>query len=434
MANQQHVERLADVAGWNAWRVECPEVRPDLSGADLNNAELVGIDFRNAALSDVKLWRARLTFANVSGADLTNAMLSQAELGNCNLAGSKLNCAKLVSARLFSSKIIGASLHRTCLYEADLRNADFTGADLTNANLRGSNLSEANLTTANLTGADLVQANLKDARLSYADLRDSNLTNANLSNAVLGRAEMSGATIGFGVIAGLWKAVRSLSEINHVGPSIGSFDAATRADGGLPETFLRGCGLRDWEIWATRLHAKDLTSHDIGVILEHISHHKLSSPIQPRAVFISYSSRDHKFVDRLASSLRSKGVRYWRDTDHMVAGPMSPQIDRAITLHRTILLVLSKDALASDWVSVEVNKARKLEKEGAVDYALCPITIDRAWENPSETNSLPERLRFWMKEKYNILSFTEDDDFDNRFEQLLEGLGIYYADSKQADS
>ena len=36
MANDEHVALLKQgVAAWNAWRDENPDIRPDLSGADL---------------------------------------------------------------------------------------------------------------------------------------------------------------------------------------------------------------------------------------------------------------------------------------------------------------------------------------------------------------------------------------------------------------
>jgi len=40
MANDEHVSLLKQgVDAWNAWRDENPDIRPDLSGADLSGAE-----------------------------------------------------------------------------------------------------------------------------------------------------------------------------------------------------------------------------------------------------------------------------------------------------------------------------------------------------------------------------------------------------------
>src|SRR6266487_774762 len=49
MANQQHLDILKqDVYGWNKWRREYPDIRPDLSGANLALADLSGTDLRKA--------------------------------------------------------------------------------------------------------------------------------------------------------------------------------------------------------------------------------------------------------------------------------------------------------------------------------------------------------------------------------------------------
>ena len=43
MANDEHVALLKKgVAAWNAWRKENPDIRPDLSQANLSGANLMG--------------------------------------------------------------------------------------------------------------------------------------------------------------------------------------------------------------------------------------------------------------------------------------------------------------------------------------------------------------------------------------------------------
>jgi uncharacterized protein YjbI with pentapeptide repeats len=87
MANDEHVALLKQgVDAWNAWRRENPDMRPDLSdadleGADLSKANLEGANLRKANLSGVKLIAARL-----SEADLEGANLLEAKIGVVNLA------------------------------------------------------------------------------------------------------------------------------------------------------------------------------------------------------------------------------------------------------------------------------------------------------------------------------------------------------------
>ena len=64
MANPEHLKILKPgVKVWDAWRQDHPEEQPDLSGADLRNANFLGADFQLADLSGGKLspthlWKA----------------------------------------------------------------------------------------------------------------------------------------------------------------------------------------------------------------------------------------------------------------------------------------------------------------------------------------------------------------------------------------
>jgi uncharacterized protein YjbI with pentapeptide repeats len=140
MANDEHVALLSKgVEAWNAWRVENPDIRPDLSGADLSKANIAparyffdaGADLHEANLSGANLRGANLFIANLDGTDLRGANLIEADLrgtrGKANLSGADLSLANLTGA-------------------------DLTGADLHEANLLGATLLSTNLTDADLTG------------------------------------------------------------------------------------------------------------------------------------------------------------------------------------------------------------------------------------------------------------------------------------------
>ena len=58
------------------------------------------------------------------------------------------------------------------------------------------------------------------------------------------------------------------------------------------------------------------------------------------------------------------------------------------TLNPTVLLILSKNSVQSDWVEHEARTARELEKELKRDV-LCPVARDAAW--------LLSRNRPWSK-------------------------------------
>jgi uncharacterized protein YjbI with pentapeptide repeats len=178
MANQEHLEILEKgVEDWNSWRNEHPDVRPELSNADLSNANL-----SHANLSDATLANADLYCANLSHADLSRANLFYANLRH---------------ADLLSTNFINANLLR-----ADLSNANLSQAGLSNANLSQACLSGAHLSYAYLSGAHLSYSNLRHADLRHADLSNADLTGANLQDADLTRASFVETTINYAIFTG----------------------------------------------------------------------------------------------------------------------------------------------------------------------------------------------------------------------------------------
>ena len=142
MANDEHVAILKQgVAAWNAWRVQNLNIRPDLMGAALTEANLAGADLHRADLSE----------ANLCGANL-----HKTDLGEADLVDAYLNEANLNGADLFGANLVGS----------DLVGADLVGGNLSGANLTGANLGEANLRGADLRLTHLVQTDLTDADLT----------------------------------------------------------------------------------------------------------------------------------------------------------------------------------------------------------------------------------------------------------------------------
>jgi hypothetical protein len=85
--------------------------------------------------------------------------------------------------------------------------------------------------------------------------------------------------------------VRGLDTVQHSRPSTIGIDTLYRSGGKIPEVFLRGCGVPENFI----TFAKSL----------------VNNPIEFYSCFISYSSRNQDFAERLYADLQSKGVRCW---------------------------------------------------------------------------------------------------------------------------
>lgn len=206
MADAKHLKILAKgVAVWNKWRNKNPDVRPDLIGANLREADLYLADLSKADLSEADLSGTNLSGAKLIGANLIGANLSEADLDLADLSKADLSGAKLSKGHLSGADLGGANLRQAKLREANLNWADLTQADLRAADLRGANLSRAKLIEAYMFWADLAQAKLREADLRRANLsraklievtlEKTDLINCHLVRANLTRAELTGAKL-----------------------------------------------------------------------------------------------------------------------------------------------------------------------------------------------------------------------------------------------
>jgi TIR domain/Pentapeptide repeats (8 copies) len=339
MADPEHVERLKQgVEVWNAWREAYPEIRhPDLSGANLSGG-------------------ASLRYANLKGANLEGANLSGAGLANTNLIGANLSRANLA---------------RSHLGDAYLEGANFSAANLFSANLWG--VASAYLSGADLSGAGLIGADLTGVSLSYADLRNANLSHAKLSGTFLRGANLTNASLGFTVFANATlTSVVGLETCRHDGPSFIDYETLKRSYP-LPLAFLRGVGLPD-------------------IFIEYLPS-LTNQAIQLYSCFISYSTKDQDFAERLHADLQNKGVRCWFSPHDMpIGGKLLDEIDAAIRLRDKVLLILSDHSINSDWVEDEVTKGFEEERKRG-QIVLFPIRLDDAVMETNEAWAAKLRAR-----------------------------------------
>jgi hypothetical protein len=181
--------------------------------------------------------------------------------------------------------------------------------------------------------------------------------------------------------------------------------------------------LSEWEIEAAKLYNPHLRNEEISDIQYKIYEWRATQSIQISPLFISYSHANGQFVDKIGHRLAEKGIRYWRDVHEVKAGRIEKQIGGVIRQHPTVLLVLSKDLLSSDWVEHEVRLARELEKETARDV-LCPVSLDDSWKDGRWPKRVMEQIV-----QYNILDFSAWKDgskFEDMFRKLIEALKLFY--------
>jgi len=120
MANEEHVAILKKgVAAWNEWRRENPDIRPNLSGANLRRAHLYGADLSGADLSRADLSEADLSGADLSGANLSRADLSEAPLVSADLTGANLTGSRVYGVSVWRSKLEGAKQQNLVITRID---------------------------------------------------------------------------------------------------------------------------------------------------------------------------------------------------------------------------------------------------------------------------------------------------------------------------
>ena len=162
-------------------------VKANLSGANLNGAR-ADSNFDGADLSGAWLNDTNLKGAGLHGADLRRANLTEAQMLKADLRGADLRDAVLENTNLNGASLPGAQLDRTVLRGASLLRADLQGVSARNASFVGANLNQTDFRAADLSGSDLSRTKLIGAQLGGA-----NLTNVSVGRAVVSGIDLTGA-------------------------------------------------------------------------------------------------------------------------------------------------------------------------------------------------------------------------------------------------
>ena len=315
---------------WNTWRKKNLRYkRPDLVARKLGKEQLQGTDIGNV-----------LEEFDLSGVDLRGINLEGAHLASVDLSRAKLESANLKDACLIWARLDLTDLTAASLVNADLRSALLFSSKLSRTCMRLAKLDGAMLINADLVGADLTAASLVGTTFMSSWLHDCNLEDATLSSTVFVNMDLRRAL--------------SLESCRHLSGS--SIDFQTLGHGGLPVDFLQGCGLKRSVIDSLPALLDD--SYD--------------------PCFISYSSKDEQFANRLYRDLLKNNVSGWKASESLQTGEDFPEaIENAIRKHERLIVILSANALKSTWVRKEVEIGLE-EEQRRKKTVICPILIDDA--------------------------------------------------------
>jgi len=117
-------------------------------------------------------------------------------------------------------------------------------------------------------------------------------------------------------------------------------------------------------------------------------------------IFVSYSKKDSEFAKKLYSDLKSAGFDVWMDREGIRGGDQwRPTIEKNLKLADKVIVLISPNSMASDWVRHEGSMAYAWEK------AIIPLLV-------GHVHSLPP----WVEE-------TQWIDFENQaYERALDAL------------
>lgn len=159
----------------------------------------------------------------------------------------------------------------------------------------------------------------------------------------------------------------------------------------------------------------------------------------PPKLFLSHSSADKEFVDRLAMELHNKDLRIWYDKWEIKVGDsIVDRINEGLGAADHLVIVLSQASVASPWVREELNAAtiRRIKEGGA--YIL-PVLIQ-----PCEIPPLLSHLRYadfqasWETGLHDLLAAIIPDRQElvhalkavyRQIKKTIDGFGAEFDDS-----
>lgn len=132
--------------------------------------------------------------------------------------------------------------------------------------------------------------------------------------------------------------------------------------------------------------------------------------------FISYSTKDEDFAQKLYSDLKAAGVACWYVPEDMKIGDkIRDTLHEAVWTKSKLLLILSKHSVHSDWVEEEAETAIAKERDVGT-LMLFPIRLDDA------VMALKVGWAAHIKRTRHIGDFRQQEKYQQQLKRLLRDL------------
>lgn len=301
---------------WNEFRESLPRRRFYRSGGSL---KLMPGFICKLPNNDFR--RLQFVDYDFTGCDFERCRFTQSVFSNTHLFGN------LSGSTLRSSRFVGTTLDR-----CDLSDCDFSHGELNGISARRTNFNNSafyrTMIAGHFDGATVVNADFAEAYILGSEFIDIDLGAAkNLSHS----------------------KVFSHTTLDH---------RTLFKSGVLPLNFYRSCGFPD-----------NFVEYVTSLIRD---------PIAMKSCFLSHSSKDEMFVNRLYGDLLEQKIPcFYSPKDLRIGSLVRDSIDQAVHVNDKLLLVLSKNSIDSQWVEHEVEAALERERKEE-QLILFPIMIDNA--------------------------------------------------------
>lgn len=138
-------------------------------------------------------------------------------------------------------------------------------------------------------------------------------------------------------------------------------------------------------------------------------------------IFISYTSADRIFVDKLALDLTSFRAEIFYDKWEIKVGDsIVEKINEALSSYDNLLIVLSKSSVKSDWVQRELNSSLMRQLKDKI-IKIKPVLIEDCDIPPLLADIKYADFRFDYNIGFTSLVYSFEEEFDlSRYIELID--------------